>query len=76
MVWFLLNKTPARLLKTGLHASTVKAVRLVQYRNAKYPMLVTLPGIVKLVRLVQYWNVWLPMLVTLSGMVTFVKLRQ
>ncbi|GIT05904.1 MAG: hypothetical protein CM1200mP29_13150 [Verrucomicrobiota bacterium] len=53
----------------------VTLIRLVQYRKAFDPMLVTLSGIVTLVR-PQYSKVLLPMLVTLSGIVTLVRLTE
>src|SRR6185436_9202339 len=73
-VWLLSNKTPSRLLKTGLSASTVITLRLVQRWNAAFPMLVTLLPIVTLVRLAQDSNAHSPMLVTLLGIVTLVRL--
>ena len=73
----LLNRTPSlRLLKTGLAASTLMLVRLLQPLNALGPMLETLEGMVTLVRPVQPENAWLPMLVTPSDMVTLVSALQ
>ena len=50
MVWFLLNRTPFTLLKAGLAAPTVMAVRSGQNEKAALPIVVTLSGIVRLVR--------------------------
>jgi len=46
VVWSKLNKIPVTLLKAGLKASTVIAVRLKQEMKAPSPMLVTPLGIV------------------------------
>ena len=54
----------------------VTLVRLVQHKNAYFPMLVTLFGMVMLVKLVQPKNAEFPMLVTLFGMVMLVRLVQ
>ena len=47
-----------------------------QSLNAKYPIVVTLLGIVTLVRLLQPSNAPLPIVVTLLGIVTLVRLMQ
>ena len=54
----------------------VTLLRLVQYLNARSPILVTLLPMVTLVRLVQQLNASLPILVTLLGMVMLVRLVQ
>ena len=53
----------------------IKLVRLLQFPNAKSPMLMTLSGIVMLVRS-QASNAELPIVVTLSGIVTLLRLIQ
>jgi len=53
----------------------VTLVRLVQFSNAKPPMLVTPPGIVALVRPLQYLNAVYPMRVTLVGIVMLVRVH-
>jgi hypothetical protein len=47
-------------------------VKLVQFKNAFSPMLVTLSGIVIFVKLVQKLNAQAPMVVTLSGIIMLV----
>ena len=47
--------------------------RLLQYRNAPLPILVTLSGMVMEARLLQHSNALPPILVTLSGMVMEVR---
>ena len=54
-------------------SSNLTEVRLVQPRNAFFPILVTLLGMVIVVKLLQLENAELPMLVTLLGMVIVVK---
>ena len=56
---------------TGLQYTLV---RLLQSSNARYPIVVTLSGIVTLVRLLQAQNACASIKVTLSGIVTFVRL--
>jgi len=53
VVIFLLNKTPSALLYAGLDASTTNAIKLLQEKKARLPMLVTPLPIVTLVVLLQ-----------------------
>jgi hypothetical protein len=78
---YLSRKSPGNELLELKFASTivpwnVTLVRLVQPLKAKFPMLVTLLGMVMLVRLVQLLKTLDLMLVTLLGMVTSVRLAQ
>ena len=50
----------------------VTLVRFVQKKNASFPVVVTLSGMVMVARLLQDWNALSPILVTLLGMVTLV----
>ena len=54
----------------------VTLARLVQSKNALFPMLVTLVDIVMLAKLVQYQNAESPRLMTLSGIVTLARVWQ
>ena len=54
--------------------SNVTLVRLLESKNAKLPILVTLSPIVTLVRLLHPLNAKPPILVTQSGIVTLVRL--
>ena len=57
-------------------SSKVTLFRLLQLKNAQFPILVTLSGIVILVRLLQDSNAKRPMLVTLLGITMRIRLLQ